>query len=511
MGRHLTDLSIIRKMILCIVVLAVLWMIIRWAWLSYDWFPMVKSDIPDFFVPMGLSVLTLLLLWHEINSANDRYEDFLFCVVMLCSLVIFVSAGFIVEDATTKVIGVDRVTDLSKEDIKRANYLQLKNIEPDTTMYGYAVDYYINEQSRGADEFVLCVYQVCPLKDMKGAFVCSETKAEHGLGVINRYDERLRKWMAEFEYSTRGTIKLDAMKARFFKLIRQSDNIEQYMKAVSSYRAQCGFDTLDKKDVLLLEISNPDSVDGYWNNVAIVLVSLIVLMVIAVLVFRFTEGPSNNEYDESREFFYEIKQYLSRNGNIFVLLPPLLMFGWGLYMIFNGYNPQGSNYVLFEESGVCTPASLLVDGEWWRIFSSMFVHWDFVHIIGNIVGYGLGAYTLSYYLYGRDITLVFLISGALSIGFAVLCSHNSVIGASGGVFGLYGAFLSLFLGKADSEWPIFQFFMICVTLIINTVVSFRSDISMSAHFSGFFSGAVVAWIFRFFEGPLAKDKKIARE
>lgn len=84
MSRRLTASSIIGKMILCVVFLAVLWMIIRWAWLSYDWFPMVKSEIPDFFVPMGLSVLTLLLLWHEINSAKDRYEDFLFSVVMLC-------------------------------------------------------------------------------------------------------------------------------------------------------------------------------------------------------------------------------------------------------------------------------------------------------------------------------------------------------------------------------------------------------------------------------------------
>ena len=98
---------------------------------------------------------------------------------------------------------------------------------------------------------------------------------------------------------------------------------------------------------------------------------------------------------------------------------------------------------------------------------------------------------------------MFLISGALSIAFAVLYSESSVIGASGGVFGLYGAFMSLFIGESlsfkrrkRSDGAILWFFVALVILAINLVGSFRSDISMSGHISGFVCGAIVVWLFR---------------
>ena len=501
MRRNISVLSIIGKTVSYILFLAVVWTIIRWFWLSYDWFPLVKSEIPGFGIPVALTILVLLLLWHEISSANDKWENMLGVFVMVSSMVVFVNAGYIAEDATTKVLSIDKLTDLPREEIRKANYVQVEYLEPDTSSYDYTTDYYFHE-SRSADKLVFSVYQVCPLKDMKGVFVCSETVDEHTLGFLHRIDESLQRWMADFEYRTRGTIRQAAMTAHFFKVIRQSDNIEPYMIASSSYISQYDDAASLKDDLILLEISDSAKVDGYWNNVVIILVCLVLLVVAMVLIFGFTGGVSLYEYNESRRDSNEITQYLSRNGNIFVLLPPLMMIGWGLYMILNGYNPVGSNYLLFDQSGACTPDSLLVDGEWWRVFTSMFVHRDFGHMFFNILGYGLGVFALSNSLYGRDIALVFLISGALSIGFAVLYSQSSVIGASGGVFGLYGAVLSLVIGnllfgKRKSDWLILWSFVILIVLAINIVTSFRSDVSMSGHLSGLVSGAIVVWLFRF--------------
>ena len=502
MSRHLSVWSIIGKTVSYILFLAVVWMIIRWFWLSYDWFPMVKSGIPGFGIPIALAILVLLLLWHEISSANDKWENLLSALVVLFSMVVFVNAGFIAEDATTKVLSIDKLTDLPREEIRKANYVQVEKIEPDTSSYNYTTDCYVHAKSRSSDELVFCVYQVCPLKDMEYAFVCSETKGEHNYG-FGQSDEKLQRWMSDLEYHMRGTIRYNAMMAHFFKVIHQSDNIEQYMEAASSYLN--GVPASAKKDVILLEISD-DKVDGCWNNVVIILVTLAILVVILALLMGLTGGVSRNEYDDSRRFSNEtmrdVLSYFAQKGNFLLLLPPLLMIGWGLYMIFNGYTLNGSNNELFDEVGACTPDSLLVDGEWWRIFTSMFVHRDFMHIFGNIMGYALGVFALSNSLYGRDIALVFLISGALSIGFAVLYSQSSVIGASGGVFGLYGAVLSLSIGnllfgKRRSDGLILWSFVILIVLAINIVTSFRSDVSMSGHLSGLVSGAIVVWLFRF--------------
>lgn len=509
MRRNISVFSVIWKIVLYILLFSVVWIIIRWFWLSYDWFPMIKSEIPGICIPLGLSGLLIFLLRHEINSANDKWEGLIFAFVAIASMLIFVNAEIIAEDATANVVSVDKLTDLSREEIRKANYVQVEEIEPDTSSYNYTTDYYIHAKSRSSDELVFCVYQVCPLKDMEYAFVCSETKGEHNYG-FGQSDEKLQRWMSDLEYHMRGTIRYNAMMAHFFKVIHQSDNIEQYMEAASSYLN--GVPASAKKDVILLEISN-DKVDGCWNNVVIILVTLAILIVILALLMGLTGGVSRNEYDDSRRFSNEtmrdVLSYFAQKGNFLLLLPPLLMIGWGLYMIFNGYTTHGSNNVLFDESGACTPDSLLVDGEWWRIFTSMFVHRDFMHIFGNIMGYSLAAFALTHYLNGRSITLVFLISGALSIAFAVLYSQHSVIGASGGVFGLDGAFMSLFFwdylfGKRSYERPDIWFFIIGVTLIINIVVGFRSDISMSGHISGFVIGAIVVWIFRYLESKLSR-------
>ena len=502
MRRNISVLSIVGKTVSYILFLAVVWTIIRWFWLSYDWFPMIKSEIPGICIPLGLSGLLIFLLRHEINSANDKWEGLVFFFIAIASMVVFINAEFIAEDATAKVVSVDKLTDLSREEIRKANYVQVEKIEPDTSSYNYTTDCYIHAKSRSSDELVFCVYQVCPLKDMEYAFVCSETKGEHNYG-FGQSDEKLQRWMSDLEYHMRGTIRYNAMMAHFFKVIHQSDNIEQYMEAASSYLN--GVSASAKKDVILLEISD-DKVDGCWNNVVIILVTLAILVVILALLMGLTGGVSRNEYDDSRRFSNEtmrdVLSYFAQKGNFLLLLPPLLMIGWGLYMIFNGYTLNGSNNELFDEVGACTPDSLLVDGEWWRIFTSMFVHRDFMHIFGNIMGYALGVFALSNSLYGRDIALVFLISGALSIGFAVLYSQSSVIGASGGVFGLYGAVLSLSIGnllfgKRRSDGLILWSFVILIVLAINIVTSFRSDVSMSGHLSGLVSGAIFVWLFRF--------------
>ena len=502
MSKNISVLSIIGKTVSYILFFAVAWIIIRWFWLSYDWFPLVKSEIPEIGVPIAMSILMLLLLWHEINSANDKWEGLVFFFIMISSMLIFINAEFIAEDATAKVLSIDKLTDLPREEIRNANFVQVEYLEPDTSSYDYTTDYFIQPQSHGAEKLVFSVYQVCPLKGMKGVFVCSETRDDNSLGLINQFDERLQRWMTDFEYRTRGTIRLAAMTAHFFKVIHQNDNIEQYMIASSSYISQYDDAASIKDDVILLEISDPDRVDGYWNNVVIILVTLVVLVVIMTLILGLG-GVSLYEYNESRRYTNDISQYLSRNGNFFVLLPPLMMIGWGLYMISKGYNPVGSNYLLFDYLGACTPDSLLLEGEWWRIFTSMFVHRDFMHIFGNIMGYALGVFALSNSLYGRDIALVFLISGALSIGFAVLYSQSSVIGASGGVFGLYGAVLSLSIGnllfgKRRSDGLILWSFVILIVLAINIVTSFRSYVSMSGHISGLVCGAIFVWPFRLF-------------
>ena len=52
MGKNISVLSIVGKAVSYILFFAVAWIIIRWFWLSYDWLPMVKSEIPGICIPL---------------------------------------------------------------------------------------------------------------------------------------------------------------------------------------------------------------------------------------------------------------------------------------------------------------------------------------------------------------------------------------------------------------------------------------------------------------------------
>jgi len=89
---------------------------------------------------------------------------------------------------------------------------------------------------------------------------------------------------------------------------------------------------------------------------------------------------------------------------------------------------------------------LTTDGEWWRLFSSMFLHFGLIHLAFNMVGLWDGG-RLSEKLFGQvEFLLLYVVSG-LAGSVASLLWHPDVnsAGASGAIFGVYGALLTFVL------------------------------------------------------------------
>jgi rhomboid protease GluP len=89
---------------------------------------------------------------------------------------------------------------------------------------------------------------------------------------------------------------------------------------------------------------------------------------------------------------------------------------------------------------------LTTDGQWWRLFSSMFLHFGIIHLAFNMVGLWDGG-RLSEKLFGQaEFLLLYVVSG-LAGSVASLLWHPDVnsAGASGAIFGVYGALLTFVL------------------------------------------------------------------
>ena len=113
---------------------------------------------------------------------------------------------------------------------------------------------------------------------------------------------------------------------------------------------------------------------------------------------------------------------------------------------------------LLYNRGALSVEEVLVNGEFYRLFTSMFLHWNVEHLFSNmIVLYYVGAIveremgTLPY-------TALYLLSGLMgnlfSIGYELFVNLNgSSAGASGAVFGVEGALLFLVMirrGRLES-------------------------------------------------------------
>jgi membrane associated rhomboid family serine protease len=140
------------------------------------------------------------------------------------------------------------------------------------------------------------------------------------------------------------------------------------------------------------------------------------------------------------------------------------------------------------------PIGIAMNGEWWRLFTSAFLHGSFIHIAFNMyVLFFLGP-TLERILgHTRFLILYILAAFGGSVASYWFSDMNTVsVGASGAIFGLMGA---LVVAGRRLKYDITQ---VLVLLGINVVIGFISpSVDWRAHLGGLVTGALVAAIMVF--------------
>lgn len=136
----------------------------------------------------------------------------------------------------------------------------------------------------------------------------------------------------------------------------------------------------------------------------------------------------------------------------------------------------------------------IIDGEWWRILSSMFLHVGFLHFFMNMIAlYYLGIAVERIYGSWRFFIIYFFAGfggGLASFAFTI----NVAAGASGAIFGLFGAllFFGLIHGKIFLQTIGKSLFII---VGINLVFGFMvPQIDNGAHVGGLIAGFLVSGI-----------------
>ncbi|MGY0692917.1 rhomboid family intramembrane serine protease [Virgibacillus sp. FSP13] len=185
----------------------------------------------------------------------------------------------------------------------------------------------------------------------------------------------------------------------------------------------------------------------------------------------------NNKRKEVQSVFSHGKPFIT----YLLLIVNVLMF---LMLELNGGST--STQTLIDFGGKYNPA--IMDGEWWRIITSMFLHIGLLHLFMNMLAlYYLG--TAVERIYGSwRFTFIYFLAG-MGAGVASFAMTTNVsAGASGALFGLFGALL--FFGLIHKK--IFFQTMgkgILVLIGINIIFGFFVEtIDNSAHIGGLLMG-----------------------
>jgi membrane associated rhomboid family serine protease len=129
----------------------------------------------------------------------------------------------------------------------------------------------------------------------------------------------------------------------------------------------------------------------------------------------------------------------------------------------------------------------------WRMLTSLFMHESPLHVLLNMYSLWLVGPALERMLGRIRFLALYLISGfGGSVGVLLLAPHNeAVLGASGAIFGLFGAY---FLVARRLGGNATQFL---VVIVINLVIGFIPGfgIAWQAHVGGLITGLAIAFVY----------------
>ena len=159
--------------------------------------------------------------------------------------------------------------------------------------------------------------------------------------------------------------------------------------------------------------------------------------------------------------------------------------------------------VLVDMGALFGPITVL-QSEWWRLLSAIFLHGGMTHLLMNMFSLYLIGRGVEQYFNTTSYLTLYLFSGFLGSLASLYIHPVSVgIGASGAIFGIFGAMAGFFLAHRDKIESHTKAFMKDFSMMIgiNAVIGFAiPSIDVSAHVAGLVVGVVGGYI-------LAKNSK----
>lgn len=140
---------------------------------------------------------------------------------------------------------------------------------------------------------------------------------------------------------------------------------------------------------------------------------------------------------------------------------------------------------------------LTLEGEWWRLLTSCFLHIGIFHLLMNMYALMYIGFLLEPYLGKTRFVAAYLLAG-IAASIASLWWHETTIsaGASGAIFGMYGVFLAM-LTTNLIEKKARKALLTSIAFFVgyNLIYGLKGGIDNAAHIGGLVCGMLIGYAF----------------
>lgn len=454
----------------------------------------LKENLLNFWLPLLLPSLPLIV-WqrhrNRILNVNGKRENGHFLYLLLMSLAIATPLLIIqqyIQKAAFDLIPLHRIAEVHQHPNERYFKLNTYNIEKQGSQ-AFATS---RTSGRNNESLSFYLYFVSPFSEAQQIW--------HGIdyqeSTTNRAsDEAKNRAYQHFLRQSEQRFKdYNFYHNSYFEKLSYSDKRDGFLEAARKAKP----DLVAEEQVILIPRQSPfeerlgESYPWIFRSMAISALAVLLMVSFPKInqdeLATFKQGTKAK--DDDLNIVLGFLNPLGPNKAIAILL--LLNLGTFIVMVFGGMNimsPAGHELL---EWGANRRGEVLA-GDYWRLFSSLFIHAGLIHLFMNLFGLSIAGLMLQDFLKPLSLITVYLLCGLIASSSSIFWHLNTIsVGASGAIFGLYGLALAFNLFKVFPAYSRNQNWLLLALFPgISLVYGFFGGIDNAAHLGGLLAGFLI--------------------
>jgi rhomboid protease GluP len=219
--------------------------------------------------------------------------------------------------------------------------------------------------------------------------------------------------------------------------------------------------------------------------------------------FRATLAPWNEKIVERLERKCCIPQsssFMSQTIRVTPVVLTLIALNAAMFLIESALGGS-TNELTLHRLGALEPAAVIFRAEYWRLLTALFLHYGALHLFVNLYALYILGPPLENSIGAIRFAACYLISGIGSglgvvvLRFFAVTSSDQLVGASGSVMGVVGAWAGLLLRHRHLPSASHRLRSILIIVVMQTAFDlWTPQVSMTAHLSGLVTGLMVGFL-----------------